>query len=359
MPSLASQNREFYAPEIEVLIDGEIIDRSQVYVSKMEVDLSCEAASLFSMRIANVMSSTLEFTEPWPFKMGARIKIRAGYRSGLEDLIDGVITAVTYHYGTEGHLGIDVEGSDLLFLLMKQYHQRSFSEMTDSDVVAQVLSDYGLQSDIEDSSISYNFIQQDHESDFAFLTRLAKRNGFEFYTNGESICFKSPNVDASPSQTFTFGLEPMKFSCRHDITQQFENVTTHGWDDLNKVSIEAEASIGEVENVESSWDDASSALEHLELSDISYPEAGNYDSTESAQRGADALMQRFSYSLVKGKGSTAGVPALRPANTVEMAGFSAQLNGIYYLTRVIHRIGREDGFTTYFEVKGNRIHESL
>ncbi len=359
MPALASENREFYAPEIEVLIEGELIDRNQVYVSKMEVDLSCEAASIFSMRIANVMTSALELTEPWPFKMGARIKIRAGYQSSLEDLIDGVITAVTYHYGTEGHLSIDVEGSDLLFLLMRQYRQRSFNEMSDSDVVTQVLSDYGLEGDIEESSISYNFIQQDHENDFVFLTRLSKRNGFELYTRGESICFKLPNVDSSPLHRFTFGVEPMKFDCRHDISQQFEKVSTYGWDDLNNETIKAEALIGDVINVQNSWNDASEAIGRLRLSGVVYPQAENYNGNESAQRGADALMRGFAYTLLKGKGSTAGLPTLQPASVIEMAGFSELINGKYYLTRVIHRIGGEDGFTTYFEVKGNRIHESL
>ena len=151
----------------------------------------------------------------------------------------------------------------------------------------------------------------------------------------------------------------MEFSCRHDIAQQIETAITHGWDDLNNETIETEASIGDVPNVQSSWNDASEAIGRLGLSDVIYTHTDNYDNSESAQRGADALMQGFAYTLVRGNGSTAGVPSLHPASVVEMKSFSEQINGKYYLTRVIHRIGREDGFTTYFEVKGNRIHESL
>ncbi|HID93810.1 MAG TPA: phage late control D family protein [bacterium (Candidatus Stahlbacteria)] len=345
--------------EIEIIIDGETIESNYFQVEHLKVDLSSEIASLFSLTITNVINNQLELVTPWVFKMGTRIKIRAGYPSDLEDLMDGIITSVTYHYADEEHLTIEVEGCDLLFLLMKQYRQRSFSEMSDSEVVTEVLRDYGLESDIEDSEILYNHIQQDHESDFSFVSRLAKRNGFEFYNRGETIYFKSPAVESSPSEVFTFGVDPITVNCRHDITHLFERVHTHGWDRLNKEPVEEESNIVDVSSVESQWQYPSASISRLGLSDIVYSLSENYENSQSAQREADAMMQKFAYTLVKVKGSLRGLATLTPATVIELNGFSQVHNGKYYLTHVIHRIGENQGFTTHFEMRGDRIHESL
>jgi len=359
MSSLASKNQEFNAPEVEVLIDGELISKSHLYVTQLEVDLSSEMTSLFSMTITNTISDTLEIAEPWIFKMGAKVKIRAGYLSDFVDLIDGVITSVTYHYGDDKHLSIDIEGADLLFLLMKKYNQRSFSKMSDSEVASQVIGDYGLANDIEDSGVIFNHIQQDHESDFSFLSRLAKRCGFEFYSRGETICFKSPAVDNAASEVLTFGVTPIKLSCKHDITHLFESVKTQGWNILNREAIAEVSTLDDVDSVENSWKNASSSLKRLGLSDISYPLSENYENSKSAKSEADAIMQKFAYTLVELKGSVIGIPTLTPATVIELKGFSREHNGRYYLTRVIHRIGDIEGFTTHFEMRGDRIHESL
>ena len=359
MSTLASKNQEFNAPEAEVLVDGELISSSHLYVSSLEVDLSSEMASLFSMTVTGVIRETMELKEPWIFKLGAKVKIRIGYLSEFEDVMDGVITSVTYHYGDDKHLSVVVEGYDLLFLLMKKYNQRSFSEMSDSDVATQVITDYGLDSDIQESKVIYNHIQQNHESDFSFLSRLAKRCGFEFYTRGESICFKSPTVDAKVDEVFTFGVTPLQISCRHDITHLFESVKTQGWDILNREAISEESTLDEVESIERHWSTASSALGRLGLSKLSYPISENYENSESAKLEADAIMRKFAYSLIELKGSIIGIPYLAPASVIELKGFSREHNGRYYLTRVIHRINEEEGYTSHFEMKGDRIHESL
>lgn len=356
--SLASKNHEFNAPEVEILIDGESIATQHLYVSSLEVDLSSQMASIFSMNITHTIGDTLELVEPWIFKMGAKVTIRVGYLSSFEDLLEGVISSVTYHYGDDKHLSIDVEGSDLLFLLMKRYTQRSFSEMSDSDVAKEVLAEYNIKSDIEDSGVVYNHIQQDHESDFTFLSRLAKRCGFEFYTLLDTICFKSPAVDDSVSEIFTFGVTPLRVSCRHDITHLFESVKTQGWDTLNREAIAEESTLDEVKSVEGSWESASSSLGRLGLDEISYPLSQNYESVESAKLEADAMIRKFAYSLVELKGSIIGIPSLAPAQVIELKGFSKEHNGKYYLTRVIHRVG-DGGFTTEFEMRGDRIDESL
>jgi len=345
--------------EVKIVVDGEDIANNYFQVQNLKVDLSSEMASLFSLSITHVINDEFELVTPWIFKMGAKIKISAGYPSNLEELIEGIITSVIYNYGDEEHLSIEVEGYDLLFLLMKSYKQRSFSEMSDSQVVAEVLHDYDLESDIEDSEIVYNHIQQDHESDFTFISRLAKRNGFEFYNQLETIYFKSPAVDSASSEMLTFGVDPITLHCRHDITNLFERVHTHGWDKLNKEAIQEESHIENIPSVERQGEYPSASIRRLGLSDVAYPLSENYDNSQSAQRAADAIMQKIAYTLVKVKGSVRGLATLSPATVIELNGFSQVHNGKYYLTRVIHRIGDNRGFTSDFEMKGNRIHASL
>jgi len=46
-----------------------------------------------------------------------------------------------------------------------------------------------------------------------------------------------------------------------------------------------------------------------------------------------------------------GLPELVPGRYIELDGMGKQVNGKYFISKVIHRFG-PDGFTTQFDVKG-------
>ncbi len=293
MPSIAIDN--FNELEIEILVNEKLMSRSYLNITNLKVDLSSETASLFSITVTNTTGDMHDTAESSIFKTGARMKIRAGYHGDFIDLIDGIITSVTQHYGSGKLPSIDLEGSDLLYLFMKKNNQRTFSDMRDSDIASEIIALYGLNSDIEDSKIIHDHTQQDNESDFFFLSRLANRCAFEFYCKGKTIYFKLPSVAKNPAYNFTFRANLLQISFRQDIAHTSES---------NKIQEQ----------------------------DIYNEEVISKDS-----------------AFIKLKGAIIGIPSLAPATVIEIDGLSKEHNGRYYLTRVVHHFEDTEGFTTHFE----------
>ena len=136
---IPSELQKFNPWEIEILIDKKLISIAYLNITSLKVDLSSKAASLFSITVTNTTDDMHDTTEPFIFKTGASTKIRAGHHGDFIDLIDGIITSVTQHYGLRMLPDIEIEGSDLLYLFMKKNNQRTFSDISDSDIANKII----------------------------------------------------------------------------------------------------------------------------------------------------------------------------------------------------------------------------
>ncbi|MNH43363.1 phage late control protein GPD [compost metagenome] len=71
---------------------------------------------------------------------------------------------------------------------------------------------------------------------------------------------------------------------------------------------------------------------------------------------AAAMLDRLSRELVIGNGTSIGLPELRPGELIKLEGLGgANLNQLLRLTKVVHRLDADNGYTTYFETEGNAI----
>ena len=57
--------------------------------------------------------------------------------------------------------------------------------------------------------------------------------------------------------------------------------------------------------------------------------------------------------FVSGRGECIGIPELIPGRYIKIDGADDKTNGLYFITKVVHRISTEH-YTTTFEVKGAR-----
>lgn len=69
-----------------------------------------------------------------------------------------------------------------------------------------------------------------------------------------------------------------------------------------------------------------------------------------AERAGDDRLRELAADLVKGSGSSIGLPQLRAGQVVTLKGLGARFNGDYRLTRTTHSLGRS-GYTTTFDAR--------
>jgi hypothetical protein len=96
-----------------------------------------------------------------------------------------------------------LHGGDAGLLMDREAKSVVWADVTDSDAVATILSGYGLTPDVETTGAGHYedkhaLIQRD--TDYAFIKRLARRNGFLFWIDcdaagAETAHFKRPPLD--------------------------------------------------------------------------------------------------------------------------------------------------------------------
>ena len=67
-----------------------------------------------------------------------------------------------------------------------------FQNQTATDVVKKVVGEQGLAFEGDSSGDPHDFIQQDNETDWDFIWRLAERCGFEFVVEDQKAYFRKP-----------------------------------------------------------------------------------------------------------------------------------------------------------------------
>jgi hypothetical protein len=135
-------------------------------------------------------------------------------------------------HGGAGSL-LSVLGSDTSIVMDREVRTVQWSDVTDSDAVTVILSNYGYTAEVETTaaghfSDKHTLIQRD--SDLRFIQRLAGRNGFLFWVTcdaqgSETAHFKPPPLTGEPVLDLVINLDSPTIEGL-DITWDVERPTS-------------------------------------------------------------------------------------------------------------------------------------
>jgi hypothetical protein len=195
---------------------------------------------------------------------------------------------------------------------------------------------------------------QSGQSDFDFLTRVAKDNGWEVYIDhtlepkGYVLRFQFLMQDYSPSVTLKRGQSLMEFTPRlttvGDIfgvsariwisTLQMEFVVVVSWDyDRAAFNLMIYPGLGDIGTVL-----GSNVSKTISIKPTGFPTAFRDILTEFLPR----LNNR-----ITGSGSTIGNPDIKPGKVINLVGLGSQFSGLYRITSATHTFDTSGYKTTF------------
>jgi phage protein D len=273
----------------------------------------------------------------------------------------GYVTHILVTFdGDPARCRLELWGMDGTALMDREERLRDWPNKKDSDIADAILSSYGFDTEIEDTSIVHDakvstIVQR--ETDMQLLRRLALRNGFECFVEDDTGYFRSPRVTANP--------QPL-------LAVHFGTETTVKWFTV-QVHALAEADIGMFQLhrtektvlsslVGSSLEPALGSSRAPDLVPPKLPTARSFVAMDAATGVAemDALCQSLFHRgawFVTGEGVIAGNrygSVLRPRRPVTIKGVGETHSGMYYVTHVTHSISI-DGYSQRFLVKRNGL----
>jgi phage protein D len=359
--TFAERHESFYVPAFVVNVGGRALTQKlAIAVSQVEIDLTLGAAGRFSFTVPNTFSIEERkflsgFGQPVleTLTFGAKVEIKLGYgdHSRLPTLITGIITEITTGFAEGSTPELAISGYDNLFPLTLGKRSQSWTEARDSDVVAQLAKEYNLATDIETTKEQHAQVEQNQESDFEFVKKLATRNHFEFYVGTDGrLRFGPPRDRDSGIVRLLWGQSLLSFKPEGNLAAQVSEVEVYGWDSQKKKAIVGKAVAGEESGLESPRKSGGQVLRTalkkppvLQVRQPVFTEA-------EAKRRAQAILNDHAKKFLTGEAECIGLPEILPDRNVTLDNLGEPFSKTYYIQQTTHKYD-SNGYRTRLKVK--------
>ncbi|NJR54610.1 MAG: VgrG-related protein [Acaryochloris sp. CRU_2_0] len=340
------------------------------------VEESLHLPGMFTLMIRNDYFSSRTGENPWLydkiFAVGKSIEIgftsstteAADFEDSEEEiLLTGEITAIEAHFNIESQAPIIVRGYDISHRLHRGRYNRSFQNMTDTDVVKKVIGEVGIQAGtIDDSGGPYGFgdpvgyIFQENQTNMEFLRERASRHGFELFVQDGKLNFRKPS--AKTSLTLTWLKEINSFKVRVSSAEQVDSVEVRGWNYQTKQAIVSTKSSQTTDVIttteQGKGKSVSTAFQSTpKMIVVNQPTAASQEADAIAQ----SLYNELSGEFVQADAKAEGNPQIRPGKKITLTGLG-KYSGNYYVTETRH-VFTARVYTTEFSVRGLRDNDLL
>jgi phage protein D len=360
--TLSDQYGAFYVPAFVVRVNGKsLTDDLAIAVSQVEVDLSLGAAGRFSFTVVDTFdlekaTFLSAYGEPVleTLTFGAAIQIGIGYgdRARLRPFISGMITEITTGFAEGGTPELAIAGYDYLFAMTLGKVSKSWSQASDSDVVTELAKRINLGTgNIQSTPDKRPQIEQNQESDFEFIKKLAERNHYEFYVDADNnLRFGKPRDASDGVIALRWGQSLLSFKPEANLANQVSSVEVYGWDPGTKDKIVGRAHAGD----ETGHDpQRTSGGQHVNSAPFSSPvlqiRQPVFTQAEADER-AKAILNDHAKKFVTGEAECVGVPDLRPDGNVRLENLGSPFTKTYYIEQATHKVDG-NGYRTRVKVK--------
>ncbi|RWO22188.1 hypothetical protein [Mesorhizobium sp.] len=351
----------FYVPAFTVKVDGRVLTRDlPLAVNQVEVDKTLGGAAHFGFTTVNAFDLEQgEFltAEGQPvfdvLRFGAKVEIAVGYgdHRKLEPILFGTITNLSTGFSEGGTPELSVSGYDNMFPLTLGKRSKSWKQVKDSDVVHLIAQGYGLSTDIASTKETHEQTEQNQESDLDFITKLAKRNHFEFYmTEKDVLRFGPPRDTSNGVLALAWSKGLLSFKPEANLASQISKVRVVGWDPEAKKSIIGEAVAGEESGKEPSRQSAGEYVKGLARKEVVLELRQPVFTQAEANERALAILSDHAKSFLTGEAECVGLPELAPDTNVSLNGLGKTFSKTYYVHSANHKVDG-NGYRTRFKVK--------
>ena len=372
-----------YAPQYRITIDGdEIPPALRGSIISVKLTSALKGANRVDLSIAN---QGYRWTDHALLQTKLDFSLQLGYAPDpLVQMFAGKIVTVDSTFPQSGIPIMTVSAQDAVQPLMQNRHDESHRTtipfignfpLPDEAVIATVLK--GLQPQIDPVGGALSLLStlasylvapeiaqkavriQESVSDFEFLSKIAKDNGWEMFIDhsqppyGFVLQFKSLVEDFVPALTLKAGASLKDFNPRLTSVGDVDGVSARIWVDSLKMEFV----------IVLTWDfeRASFDLRVIPgaLGDIAellgLGGAANTIDLKPASFGT-AVQEVFNEMLPRlnarqtGSGTTVGDPRIRPGEIINLDGVGQQFGGLYRVESAEHNLG-SDGYTTHFTVR--------
>jgi Rhs element Vgr protein len=329
----------------KLLIDGKDVSfKYDILSFSVNREVNRIATARLVLKDGSASEETFAVSEGDDFIPGKSLELALGYDSKDQSIFQGIIVRQTIRTAGQWDARLIVECKDVAIRLTVGPHNRYFQNITETEVVQNILANYsGIQDDITGfSSQPHPELVQYQVSDWDFLLNRAECNGLVVLVEDGTLKILPPAQSSTPQMTLTYGSNILEFVTEMDSLCQYNKILAKAWDYSSQELLEVEASEPKISKLGNlSGEDLA---EVVGLPELELRHSGGR-SEEELQRWADAKMLRSRLGKIRGKIKTIGHHGLKANQLVGLQGFGDRFNGIAYVSGVRHEVSENLWYT--------------
>jgi Rhs element Vgr protein len=269
------------------------------------------------------------------------VVISAGYHGTTEVVFEGIV--IKQRIGLRNNASwLEVECRDIASKMTLSRKHRYFEDVTDSDVIEELLDEYGIEADVTATSITHGQLLQYQASDWDFmLTRLEANGQFCAVENG-TVRTCVPSLDDASNAEVIFGMNLLELDAEFDARSQAGAMTALAWDPVEQALQEvAAADPGWTPNSNLTSDDMVGATGR-ESDEVWH---GGALGSDALQAWADGALLRSRIAGSRGRARFRGVSALSLGQALTLSGVGDRFTGDVLITGIRHEFVDNDWCT--------------
>lgn len=362
------QGQDFYVPSFEVALRGKQLKKDVVRdIVQVTYKDNIQEIDSFEITINNwdAEKRAYKYIDQDLFDPGKEVELKMGYfgNDNMRLMIKGEITSLRPNFPASGQPTLAISGLNLLHKFRTEQESHAYIKRTDSQIAKEIGGRLGITVLLDETAAGeetpYDYVFQDNQYDIIFLMERARRIDYDLFVKEEEgkesqLYFGRSNSVRRVTYQLKFGATLIQFQPELTTAHQVSEVTVKGWDAKRKEAITATAKRTDLKTKGVGEKGRQKALEKSFSGRKEIIADRPIHSKDEAKKMAVAALESIAKDMVKGSGSTVGLPDLRAGGVVEMDGMGDRFNGRYFLTSTTHTIG-DGGYTTTFECRREEI----
>jgi Rhs element Vgr protein len=267
---------------------------------------------------------------------GAAIEITVGYHSDESTLFTGIILRHSLKVRNSGTPVLILDCRDKAVQMTVARKNKYFYNQKDSAAAEEIIGNYGLDTDIEDTGAQLESIVQYDSTDWDFIVSRMEANGKLCSVSNGKVTAKKPDFTTATVLDAVFGATILEFDADLDARNQYQSIVAKTWDYTTQAVATANAAEpGITENGNFSSSDLGSVLNIAEY-DLN---SGEDITSDELQNLADSRLLKARMSRCRGRVRFRGYGGeLSPGDMINIGGVGDRFNGPVFISGVKHEI---------------------
>lgn len=316
-----------------IMIDGEEIPTS-VPVLSIVVQRDVNKIPFARIRINDGDPALEDFpiSNEDLFVPGKEIEIQFGYRNDNVTVFKGIITSHSNKISSS-RAELLIECKDEAVKLTIGKKSKHYEDVTDSDVAEEIIDKYGLEKDVEATTIQHKELIQFNTTDWDYMLSRLDIIGRVCLVEDGKIIIKKPVLTATSVVDVLYGATILDYQAEIDARTQYGEIKSKAWDYASQEIVEDTADDPGAQDVGDLSSDDLAAVIGLDSNLLIH--SGKL-TNEAVKEWANAKMLRSRLAKVKGNVKFQGFPDVKPGMIISLNGVGNRFNGPVFVNAVRH-----------------------